>query len=711
MLYMRSLILIAQFLGNVHTASISERITMGVNPIRRVVNLLNKMKEQVELEGKKDKVLHEKYMCYCKSGIEQLEASVEEATNKVPQLEASVKEAVAQKAQLDEDIKTHKQDRADAREAIAKGKSLREKEEAAYAKESSETKTNIKALGKALSALEAGSSSFLQTTAAAAIRKLAVDVDMSSTERDILSRFLAQDNDGYTPQNGEIVGILKEMKDTMERSLEEMDKEEVSSKRSYESMLDSKKKEAAGSSRAIEDKLARTGDTSVLIQSLQKDLDDTSGSLSDNQLFLAELQKGCDKKDKEWQVIQSTRTMELQAIAETVKILNDDGALDLFKKTLPNPSLIQMKVTVSQMRQQALKALHGHKRNSHRRTADPRMDFLALMLRGKKVSFDKVIGMIDNMVKILKQEQKDDDKKKHFCEEKLDTAEDESKVLGKTVSDIEKARDDAKGSLQTLSEEILALEKGIKDLDDQVMEATENRKSEHEEYQENLSSSKSAKDLLLQAKNRLNKFYNPKLYRPSEAEFLEVGTRGATEMSEEEVMEGAPSLAQVTLRIRREVPPPPPEAVGAYMKKSDETTGVMEMIGVLITDLDKEMTQMDVEEKDSQAEYERFVKASATKRTEDLKSVADKGGAKADVEAKVEKLRKDRKYTIAKNMAVDKYLQDLHKECDWLLSNIDVRSEAREGEIASLLQAKNVLSGADFSLVQLHRGYLLARSG
>jgi len=153
MLYMRSLILIAQFLGNVHTASISERITMGVNPIRRVVNLLNKMKEQVELEGKKDKVLHEKYMCYCKSGIEQLEASVEEATNKVPQLEASVKEAVAQKAQLDEDIKTHKQDRADAREAIAKGKSLREKEEAAYAKESSETKTNIKALGKALSAL------------------------------------------------------------------------------------------------------------------------------------------------------------------------------------------------------------------------------------------------------------------------------------------------------------------------------------------------------------------------------------------------------------------------------------------------------------------------------------------------------------------------------------------------------------------------------
>ena len=59
-------------------------------------------------------------------------------------------------------------------------------------------------------------------------------------------------------------------------------------------------------------------------------------------------------------------------------------------------------------------------------------------IRGKKVNFDKVIKMVDDMVALLKKEQQDDDDKKEMCEMQLDKAEDDLKVLKTTVADLQK---------------------------------------------------------------------------------------------------------------------------------------------------------------------------------------------------------------------------------------------------------------------------------
>merc|ERR1719238_2376767 len=117
------------------------------------------------------------------------------------------------------------------------------------------------------------------------------------------------------------------------------------------------------------------------------------------------------------------------------------------------------------------------------------------------------------MVALLKEEQQDDLDKKEYCEAQFDTADDKKKALERSVSKLETAIADAKEGIATLTEEIAALEKGIKDLDKQVAEATENRKEAHATFKEEQASSKAADELLGIAKNRLNKFYNPKLYK------------------------------------------------------------------------------------------------------------------------------------------------------------------------------------------------------
>merc|ERR1719162_1742057 len=142
-----------------------------------------------------------------------------------------------------------------------------------------------------------------------------------------------------------------------------------------------------------------------------------------------------------------------------------------------------------------------------------RLNLISLALRGNANNFDKIIKMIDNMVLLLGKEQVADDDKKAWCEAELDKTEDKLKGLDTKIADLEKAIDDANNQVATLKDEIAALTEGIKKLDKEVADATELRKSEHTENQQTVADDSAAKQLIEIAKNRLTKFYTPKLYK------------------------------------------------------------------------------------------------------------------------------------------------------------------------------------------------------
>merc|ERR1719221_2223580 len=249
-------------------------------------------------------------------------------------------------------------------------------------------------------------------------------------------------------------------------------------------------------------------------------------------------------------------------------ILNDDDALELFKKTLPTPSasFMQVRVSETQLRRSALAVVRGARAQRANSRHRAQFDLLELALTGKKVSFAKVLKMIDEMVAMLKEEQLDDDHKKEYCLKEFDVTDDKKKDLERTMSLEAAAIEKAKDAIAVLSDEIASLEAGIKALDKSVAEATVQRKEENEDYTELMASDTAAKELLSLARNRLNKFYNPKLYKPAPK----------TELSAEGRIEASISGTE-----------PPTEAVKAYAKKSGESTGVIAMIDLLIADLDK----------------------------------------------------------------------------------------------------------------------------
>jgi uncharacterized phage infection (PIP) family protein YhgE len=576
-------------------------------------------------------------------------------------------------------------DRSAAKAAMAEATAIREKEAATFAQESGDLKTNIAAVGKAIAALEQGQAgAFLQTQTASVLKNLAENDDkLVDIDREDLTAFLTSSTvNGYAPQSGAITGILKQMSDTMKATLEDVTGTENESIKTFDELIKSKTAEVDALTESIEEKTKRIGNLGVKVVAMKEELSDAEESLVEDKKFLAELEKGCATKEDEWAEICKLRSEELLALADTIKLLNDDDALELFKKTLPgSASFMQVTKSSSALRDRAMDLLTNAK--SGRKGDRQRLDFILLALRGKKVDFSKVIKMVDDMVALLKQEQLDDDHKKEYCEMQFDLADDKKKALERSEGKLTASIEDAKESIATLADEIKALGEGIADLDKTVAEATDNRKEENSDFKTLYASDAAAKELLGFAKNRLNKFYNPKLYKPESM------------------------LAQVR---HHDAPPPPPEAPGAYSKKSEESGGVIAMIDSLIADLDKEMTEAETEEKLAQEEYEQLMADSTEKRAADSKSLSDKESLKADTADELVKTKDEKKSTVKELMATEEYISQLHAECDWLIQYFDVRKEARTGEIDALTKAKAVLSGADFSLVQTKATKFLERA-
>merc|ERR1719305_945021 len=191
---------------------------------------------------------------------------------------------------------------------------------------------------------------------ASVVKKLSITMDISNVDRDVLTAFLAQSQD-YAPASGQIVGILKQMTDTMASDLASATAEEEAAIKDFDGLMAAKTKEINSLTKEIESKTARVGELGVELVTQKEDLDDTSKQLIKDEQFLKDLESDCKTKDEEWAARCKLRAEELLAIADTIKILNDDDALELFKKTLPAPSLMQLTSTSQAVKARALAAI------------------------------------------------------------------------------------------------------------------------------------------------------------------------------------------------------------------------------------------------------------------------------------------------------------------------------------------------------------------
>merc|ERR1719399_2643007 len=297
-------------------------------------------------------------------------------------------------------------------------------------------------------------------------------------KQDIMALLQSQE---YSPQSGQITGMLKAMLDEMSGDLKSTNSDEASAAQGFADLKAAKTSEVNAATSAIEQKTKRSGELAVEIAQTADDLEDTEAEVAETEKFLGDLASQCAAKKAEWSERQKMRAEEVAAISEAIGILNDDDSLDLFKKT----ALVQ--------KNDGIRLLQGksHKSNVRRarhilvslaqtgRSHESQYQFLATALKAKAVDFTKITGMIDGMVDVLGKEQSDDDSQKKFCETELEKAADEKKSTEEKLAALAASIEEMTSTVATLTSEIETLQGEIKKLDAAVAEATATRKEEH----------------------------------------------------------------------------------------------------------------------------------------------------------------------------------------------------------------------------------------
>jgi len=141
--------------------------------------------------------------------------------------------------------------------------------------------------------------------------------------------------------------------------------------------------------------------------------------------------------------------------------------------------------------------------------------------------------------------------------------------------------------------------------------------------------------------------------------------------------------------------PPPPPGFKEY-KKNEKSGGVMGMIQSIINDAKALEAEAVAAENEAQKAYEDFVKDSNQSIEDKSKAITNKSEEKAKAEEEKTQAEADREDTLLELEQLSNENADLHKACDYVLKNFDIRQTARDEEIEALKQAKMIFSGAKF---------------
>merc|ERR1719183_992935 len=232
--------------------------------------------------------------------------------------------------------------------------------------------------------------------------------------------------------------------------------------------------------------------------------------------------------------------------------------------------------------------------------------------------FANITGMIDGMVTLELEEQAADDKQKPWCNGEFEKEDREENREKADVSSLGAEMEEESDAIDGLVEEIKLLQGDVEALDKSVAQATEQRKEEHAEYQEAVALTQTAVELMGKAKNRLQKFYNPSLYRAPPKK----------EMSMEEKILAGGFFAQVA-------PPVMPETFGSYEKKGEKSGGVMALMDQISKELQASLSDLEYAEKTSQKDYVTLMGDSQATRSQNVKSITDKESAKAELTSRM----------------------------------------------------------------------------
>jgi len=458
----------------------------------------------------------------------------------------------------------------------------------------------------------------------------------------------------YAPQSTQIQGILKSLHDSFEEKLEKMNTEEDEAVKSFKALMETKNTELDELEGQLESKTLDKSEQSKQLVSDRESLDDAQIELKKDKKFFSEAKETCKVRALAWEKRKKMHEMELQGIDKAIEILSSDDA----KKTFDSAATTFLQV-----------------RRSDEVDATDRLRTLAAKYKSLSLArivvamksgghFDRVIGEIDKMITVLREEEQDDIKHRDRCQGSQNKNKNELDDLQYEVEKTDTKIQKEEGVEQNLKDKVKSIKKSIADTEDEMEAAKKNREEENKEFIKAVKDDADAIKLIEKAKAELSKFYRQ---NNIPLNFIEKGS-------------------------------PPPDASkfsGEYKGESGASGGIVATMDMIIEDIEKETKVAREEEQQALEDYEKERKAMSDAILSKKEALTNTERHLVDVQQKIEDLKQFKEQKEGDLSAEEEKKSALEKDCKWVETHFEERRTQRKAELDGLAEAKNYLAGVE----------------
>jgi len=675
------LVFLALFASSGSCARLADADKTGA--VGKVVKMLQTMLKQSQDDWASDKKAYADFECYCDENTDKKTVAIQEATTSISLLGNKIDELQGSNGALSIKAADLKANIAENEEARANAKALREKEEKAFQGESDDLTAAIGQMDEAVKLLTAiGADQTLSSSAdhekfmgkykdkslvslksSMKVALMAASSFVDPTSKAKIIAFLQGPFTGtYSSQSGQIVGILKDMKQTFQDNLESAKATEKVSKESYEKFKENKEAEHTDLKTSYNAKQATLGTNDADLSTKKGQMRQFTKQKDEDSDFLGKLTVQCADKKKAYEKRKLFAANEDLALSQAIAILDNDTASAKFgavEATSKGKTGFLLQVSADDSVAEASELLRKAAMQQH----SARLNKVFVLLQAGN-PFSSILEQITKMTKLIDEEQKVDEEQKTWCEttndknnQNLDGTKDSLNTIESDITKLKNSLNDPKtGMKQQLKDAEESLKTNLKNQG----EETATRRKENLDYQKDVSTMSDAISMLAKADKVLTGYY---------------------ESLDNE---------QVGL-MQRGIKQAPKTFEGSYKGQNEQAKKVLSMLAFISSESAKEQQVAHDGELKSQHDYEDSMKSLVEGEASVQETIAKINEDIAKAEKELEGKHEDQENTEQGQIALERYMEKIKPGCDSIQKNYDVRTTNRAAEKKALQGVKSKL--------------------
>ncbi|CAK0856567.1 unnamed protein product [Prorocentrum cordatum] len=679
------------------------------SPVTRIVELLKGLKEQCELDAKTDEILYEKFVCWGREVLKQKKATNALATKEVAELTQYIADLDAGRIELTTEREDLVKERPPAHlpppPHLGRGEGrLRERRSgddpghrgALQGRRGPEDchrgrqarlgawdwhgparcwRTGRRAEETAMlnHAVELGDR-FLGKGDALFLRRLLTG-EVPTWDWKKLNR-KATFKMSYKARSSEIQDVIAKLLQTFETNKADAIEKEEKAVAAHDALMESLNSERGLTQEALTKMEKENGAKSLSRTEAQGRIDFLNEQIANDEKYISQVTTELAEKKAEWEERSRVRYGEIGAISKAIEILHNDGARDLFKKSLSSQGYFFLQTGQHSTMHDASDAL----RSLARRTSDPRILGLVTQMQlapafGSLADrFTPIIEKIDSLVTMIGEEEASDLAKKESCEQTRASNTREAIKLSRAIDEDSDTMSRLTSEIEQLDQQITENNEAIEVLETQMTSAGEQRAAENKAYLSDKADDEGAASTVQAAYDVLETFYR----------------------EEGLMLVQKKSRAPVVVAAGKAPPPPPTTWDSPYAGKTAESTGVLAILSMIKEDIERDISNADAAEAKALASYTKLMEdlnKEKGMRVEENAAMETQKAGKQGEHTQTEGARATKKTGLDSVLAG---IAGLEPSCNYFTINFPVRVKNRQIEVDGLLKAKAILTGADF---------------